>query len=37
MFVKVNVERGVLQCFLLLVSSGSKQTFELQKAAGNVD
>jgi hypothetical protein len=31
MFVKVNVERGAIQHFLLLASSGSKQTFGSQK------
>lgn len=35
--MKVKVERGALQCFLLYVSSGSKQTFGSQKAAGNVE
>ena len=35
--VKVNAERGALECFLLHVSSGSKQTFGSQKAAGNAD
>ena len=35
--VKVSVERGALECFLLHVSSGSKQIFGSQKSAGNVD
>lgn len=35
--VKVSVERGALECFLLHVSSGSKQIFGSQKSSGNVD
>ena len=35
--MKVSVERGALECFLLHVSSGSKQIFGSQKSAGNVD